>query len=97
MSDETQLVEEIVNRVSERVLANISEHKSQDGNPNTLALAPNEYGIRVKSSYLYSRCYKVIGHEEDPHLKRLILHFDGGKRLAIPKLDSMSYSVYPLK
>jgi hypothetical protein len=104
MSQE-ELIEEIVGKVSERVLANFS--KAHDEQPKQLQIMtpPVVYGIKIKGRFLSTR-FKVIGHEEERFAitgdqvhripARLILHLSDRSRIAIPNLDSLTYSVYPI-
>jgi hypothetical protein len=105
MSQE-ELIEEIVGKVSERVLANFG--KAHDEQPKQLQIMtpPVVYGIKIKGRFLSTR-FKVIGHEEERFTMlgeqvfpvsppRLILSLPNRTRIAIPNLDSLTYSVYPI-
>jgi hypothetical protein len=103
-----ELIEQIVTKVSERVLAQLGKASEVvDGNQDTATPAPKIYGIRISGRLLGSRCFKVVGHEEErfvmlgeqayPVAPRLVLHLHDRSRIAIPKLDSLTYSVYPIE
>lgn len=102
-----ELIEQIVEKASAAALEKLKGQSELSRNPQIQDPEPPRlYGIKLKRKWLWSKCYKVVSHEEERVVEingqlqliypRLILHLEHGKRIAIPNLDSLRYEVYPI-
>lgn len=105
--NQEELIEQIVEKASNVALEKMKGQAELDRNPQIPEPdLPQVYGIKLKRKWLWPKCYKVVSHEEERFLQvgeslhpiypRLILHLEGGRRIAIPNLDSLRYEVYPV-
>ena len=107
---DTSVIDEIVEKAASVAYARIKEESATDTEKETVQekpVQPKPYVVAMKRRFLWPKKYTVIHHSEErfaawpdgslhPIEPRLILSFESGARLAIPNIEKISYSIYPL-